>query len=1323
MSGGIADVLPLAPAQEGLYFHALLAAGGTDPYLVQARFRLAAPVDTGALRTALDGLLRRHPNLRACFRHKGLDHPVQLIPRRTEVPWTETDLGAGPPAAAEAELERLLAADRARPFDVTRPPLLRAALFRRAGGEADLVLTLHHILADGWSLPIIARELAALYAGGPELPPAPPYRDYLAWLRGRDDAAGRAAWRAALDGLPAPVPLPTAPATARPAGTLDVELPARLGAAVAGTARAAGCTPGTLTQVAWALVLARTTGRDDVVFGGVVSGRPAGLPGVESMVGLFLNTLPVRVRLRRGETLGALLRRVQREQLALTEHHQVRLADLQRDAGTGDLFDTVLAFENYPREDLAADGALRLVATRDATHYPLTLAVVAGERWVLRLTHRDGIDAAALAGRLVCAFEELTAAGALDVPADAVDVLPAEESAHLLATARGTLRPAPEPATVPGRFAACAARTPHAPAVVAPGRTLDYAALDAAATRLAARLRAAGVGPETPVALLLPRSPELVVAQLAVVGAGGCYVPLDTAHPTAHLTRLLADCGAQLAVTRGPRPDWLPADVTVLATDDEGRAPDGPADDPTDGSAETGGGLAAADVHPESAACLMYTSGTTGEPKGVLTPHRALVELAADGRFAGGAHRRVLCHSPYTFDAASYEVWVPLLTGGTVVLGPPVEPGTLRRTLEEHRVTALWLTAELFRTVAELAPAALAGLREVWCGGDVVPPEAVHRVRAHCPDTVVVNGYGPTETTVFATTHPVAPAAATHSAPTASTAPVPIGRPLDNMRAYVLDTRLRPVPAGAVGELYLAGSGLARGYLGRAGATAERFVADPYGPPGTRAYRTGDLARWTHDGLLEFAGRADAQVKVRGHRIEPGAVEAVLQSCTGVSRAVVTARDTAPAGRTLAAYLVLADGGSPDEVRRQAARLLPAHLLPDTWTVLDRLPLTPHGKTDRRALPDPVPAADPAHAIGAEPADPTERTLCKLFAEELGLPRCTPDTDFFASGGHSLLALRLTARIEAELGTRVPVALLFGAPTPAALAAHLTRTDPYPKPAGPAFDPVLPLRAGDRRPALFCLHSGIGLAWQYAALLPHLAPDRAVYAIQATGHSDPDAPLPDSVADLAEQYAARIRAVQPEGPYALLGHSLGGLLTVALADRLRRDGQQVALAAVLDFTPVPPDVDEAEFPSQDEMDQETLDLLLRFGAPGRPRPPEPLEREAVFAAVRGHDGVFAGRTEEQLTALMRMRARHIRLAHRWRPPAYPGPVLLMTAADEPKGPSTTEKAAAWRRAVRRVEVHEVRCTHTAMLQPQYAPEIAVAVEAALRACPAQGGHP
>ncbi|MGW2228795.1 non-ribosomal peptide synthetase [Streptomyces formicae] len=1064
MSAEIEDILPLSPLQEGLLYHAQhgteSAAGTVDGYGVQLILRLAGPLDHARLRAACGALLARHANLRAAFLHEDLDRPVQLISAEVETPWREHDLrgvGAAPvtesfaaagadlPPAPQAVAAQLLREERERGFDLTRPPLLRFALVQLSDDEHLLALTHHHILLDGWSVPVLVRELLTLYAhhGDPApLPRVRPFRDYLAWLAGRDREASLGVWSAALAGIEGPTRLapeaaPAGPgAAARAPAHLTTDLDERLTADLRARAAAGGLTLNTLIQGAWGVLLHKLTGRDDVVFGGVVSVRPPELPGVADMVGLLINTLPVRVRVAPDDSLGAVCARLQDEQSRLIDHQYIGLGELQRVAGKGELFDTVVVHENYPVDAGAAvPGAPgpRVTGTEDhgGTHYPLALITHPGDRLRLRLDHRTDLFDAAAARDILDRLVRILRAAATDPgrPVARTYVLSATERGRALTDwGRGAPQSGHGPLPVPGApdlsrlFAAQAARTPDRIAVVDGGTRLTYRELDVRAEALARELVECGAGPGRHVAVAMDRSADLVVALLAVVRSGAAYVPIDTRWPAERRRFILGDTDANVLL-----PDaWAPRTLTQ----DAARAPR----------------PGAAAAHPDALAYVMYTSGSTGLPKGVAVTHRDVIALAADARFTRGAHDRVLLHSSHAFDAATYEIWVPLLNGGRVVVAPPGEltAPAVKGLVAEHGLTAVFLTIGLFRLLAEEAADCFGGLREVWTGGERVPPEPLRAVLGACPGTTVVAVYGPTETTTFATCRAFAPGDRVPDT-------VPIGGPMDGTRTYVLDRSLGLVPPGTVGELYVAGAGLARGYVRRPGLSAERFVADPYaasyGVPGERMYRTGDLARWTPEGQLEFAGRADTQVKVRGFRIEPGEVETVLLAQPGVGHAAVVVREDRPGDRRLVAYVVPGSGRATDEI--DTARLtdvlaeqLPGHMVPSAVVVLGVLPLTVNGKLDRTALPA------PGHATvagGREPRTERERALCGLFAEVLGVPEVTVDDSFFALGGDSLLSMRLAGRIRASLGVELPLPLLFKHPTVASLAPHLPGSDAPPQ--------------------------------------------------------------------------------------------------------------------------------------------------------------------------------------------------------------------------------------------------------------------------------------
>ncbi|MEU9083701.1 amino acid adenylation domain-containing protein [Streptomyces sp. NPDC048357] len=904
---GLEDVWPLTTMQDGLLFHAQLAGSTFDAYQMQLVFHLAGEVEPARMRAAGQALLDRYANLRAAFVFDAAGDRVQVVRDRVELPWQYLDLSGFGEEGREEALKRFLTEDHNSHFDLTRAPLVRMSLVMLAPDRWELVFTAHHVLFDGWSIPVLMQDLLRLYGSEGDasaLPRVPGYRDFLVWQAGQDREASARAWAAELAGVESPTLIaPEAGTASDPAGIGQIDIPLSADAARDLGRRAAelGLTLNTLVQGTWALVLAGLTGRQDVVFGATVSGRPPVVPGVDAMVGLFINTLPVRVECGPGATLGELLRDLQNRQSALLDHHHHGLLDIHRSIGLNVLFDTLVGFESYPIDGVAINEAnsaagisITGISPLSGAHYPLVVMAFADPhlRVALQYQHHlfDPETVEGIAARFARILQQLVSDP--DTRVGSVHVLEPAERERLLGTFNDTAVPAPGK-TVPALFEEQAAATPDGIAVAFGAESLTYRELDARANRLAHVLAARGVGQESVVGVALPRSTELVVALLAVLKAGGAYLPVDPEYPAERIEFMLGDAAPTLLLTDSEIVAGLPGGTCPYVVLDDADTVLAVAAAPADALP------AAAHGRVDQLAYVMYTSGSTGVPKGVGVTHRAVSGLALDRQYRGGAHERVLVHSAQSFDASTYELWVPLLGGGTAVVAPvgKLDAGALAAVIAEQRVTALWLTAGLFKVIADENPECFTGVREVWTGGDVVSPASVTRALRACPGLKVVDGYGPTETTTFATTHPMPD-------PERVGEPIPIGRPMDNMRVYVLDAGLRPTLPGVAGELYIAGEGLARGYAHRSALTSERFVASPFGEPGERMYRTGDVVAWTPDGALVFRGRVDTQVKIRGFRIEPAEVEAALAAHPGVAQAVVTWNEDQAGERRLVGYVV-----------------------------------------------------------------------------------------------------------------------------------------------------------------------------------------------------------------------------------------------------------------------------------------------------------------------------------------------------------------------------------------------------------------------------------
>ncbi|RSM42865.1 non-ribosomal peptide synthetase [Actinoplanes sp. ATCC 53533] len=1016
----IEDVWPLSPLQEGLLFHTVYDDEGPDVYVGHWILDLDGPVDVDRLLAAWEALLARHASLRACFRQRRTGETVQIIASRVELPWRVVDLSHLDDAE---EAGRALAEeDRLRNFDLAKAPLLRLTLIRLAGDRHRLVVTCHHAVMDGWSLPIVFDELSTLYAadagGRPDLPAVTSYREYLAWLSRQDKERALSAWVAELRGAEEPTLVAPADPGRAPGmpESVTVQLPEDLTRALDGLARGRGLTLNTLVQGAWAVVLARLAGRTDVVFGATVSGRPADLPGVEEMVGLFLNTVPVRVRLDGGQPVLEMLADLQQRQSALIPHQFLGLADIQKAAGPVAVFDTLLVVENFPRElgepPSADTFGIRVQQGREAAHYPLTLVAVPGESMLIKLDYLtdlfDEATALSIVERFTRVLRQLTGAGVRTVAE--IDVTSAAER-DLVVRDWGAAA-----GVVPSRlaldlFGRQVERRRDEVAVADGDRTWSFGELAEHAERIAGYLGDRGVRRGDRVAVVMERSSELIATLHAVWQAGAAFVPVDPAYPVERVKFMLADAEPAAAVC---------AEAFRAAVLDVGLDPI-VLDDPRTRQSVAESAPRTVATGADDLAYVMYTSGSTGTPKGVAVSHGNVAALAGEPGWGVGPGDTVLMHASHAFDISLFELWVPLLSGARVMIaGPGAVDGEALAGHVAGGVTAAHLTAGAFRVLAEESPESVAGLREVLTGGDAVPPAAVERVRRACPDVRVRHLYGPTEATLCATWWLLEPGDETGSA-------LPIGRPLAGRRAYVLDAFLRPLPPGVKGELYVAGAGVARGYLGRPALTAERFVADPFAPGG-RMYRTGDLAYWTDQGALVFAGRADDQVKIRGYRVEPGEVEAVLGRLPGVGQAVVSVRE-----EHLIGYVVAEAGQDvdPARLREQLAETMPEFMLPAAVMVLDDLPLTVNGKVDRQALPAPDFASKSA---GRAPATATERLLCDVFAEVLGLERVGVEDSFFALGGDSISSMQVAARARRE-GISLTPRQVFEQRTPERLAA------------------------------------------------------------------------------------------------------------------------------------------------------------------------------------------------------------------------------------------------------------------------------------------------
>ncbi|WP_370949849.1 amino acid adenylation domain-containing protein [Amycolatopsis sp. cg5] len=1000
--------LPLSASQKRFWFFHEFDSAAVE-YNVHFGFRLTGDLDLDALRTACRELIARHETLRTTVALAD-DEPVQIIHPAGEPELSILDL---------ADWEAQVAAEVTVPFDLRTGPPVRF-LVLSGDNEHILLFGLHHIAVDGWSMGLLAEELSALY-NRKKLPALPvQYADYASWQHGRLTETALEPhlryWREKLDGL-VPLQLPTdrpRPAVLTSVGrdhrfNLSAETAKRLN----DLSTQHGATLFMTLIAACQLLFARHSGQRDVAVGTAVSGRER--PELERLIGCFINTLAIRSTVDGTASFTDFLARVKETVLGAFAHQEVpfeRLVDElcdERDASRTPLVQAMVVLQSGLQRSLEFDGLRgeRLELAEVSSIFDISIEFTEHDAGmdVLVKYNTDLFDAETverMAGRL-----EVLVASLLDAPELPMADLSMSDDAEqrLLAEWNDTAFPGPE-GSVPALFQAQVRRTPNAIAVVSDRERLSYAEVNARANRLAHLLIGRGLEAESRVAIILDRSADAVIAMLAVLKAGAVYVPLHASYPIERVRLVVQDVDAKLLLTDLALKEKAQAvGCDLIVVDDEPELSSHRTDDPARG------------IDPERLAYVMFTSGSTGKPKGVAVTHHNVVALTADRRWLDGGQERLLFHSPHAFDAATFEMWVPLLAGGRVVVAPgELTPELLRGLVNGEGLTGMFLTTALFNLFADEDPGCFAGLREVWTGGEAASVVAFGRVQAHCADTTLVHVYGPTETTTFATCRPMLDAT------------TPIGRPMDNTTAYVLDDYLKPAPSGVPGELYLAGTGVARGYFGRPGLTAERFVANPFGTG--RLYRTGDLVRWTRAGELEFLGRADGQVKIRGFRIELGEIEAALRAHPAVSEAVVIARQDG--GRKYLAAYVIPDGELPD-LKAYLGESLPEYMVPAAFVELAEFPLTATAKVDHRALPDPRAQLSEGYVA---PADPVQEQLSRIWAEAIGVEQVGIEDNFFGLGGDSILAIQVVSKAQ-RAGLRLTSKDLFRWQTIATLAPHV----------------------------------------------------------------------------------------------------------------------------------------------------------------------------------------------------------------------------------------------------------------------------------------------
>jgi amino acid adenylation domain-containing protein len=1168
-----ASPCPLSFAQEQFWLLHQMLPPGSPAYNVEGAISINGAYDASALKGALDELVRRHEILRTSISLSG-GQLVQTVSLASDLPLAEVDLSALPELERARQWTRLSHEEGQRPFDLSQLPLLRATVVHHSGQEHTVLLIIHHIVADEWAVGLIRDEVKQLYSAFSEKRSSPltelpvQYADFACWQRERFEGEKLeeqiAYWKKELEGaspvLTLPTDKPRPPTQTFRGATEHFALPKELQQQLLALCMKEQVTPFMLLEAAFASLLHRYSGQADILVGTPISGRTQS--ETQRLVGCFLNTVVLRSQFGTGQTFRTLLYQAREQVLGAFAHadlpfgHLVATVTPDRDPSRTPLFQVMFVLHDPDRTSNASTVFVHPRIHNGTSKFDLTLYLSMTEAGLEGIMeYSTDLFEAETVRRMCRHFGVLLEMIARD-PDQSVSSLPIlthDDHHQLLVEWNRTKADYPREVPLAQLFEAQAEQSPDVVALVCGPESLSYAELNARANQLAHELRARDAGPDRLVGLFVERSADMVVALLAVVKAGAAYLPLDPLLPRERLSYMLEDSGATLVMTQDSLRPALPAFGGIVISLDDKSWRSNPRDN-----------LAVA-VEPEHLAYVIYTSGSTGRPKGVEVPRGALTNFLWSMRNWLGltTEDRLLAATTISFDIAGLEIWLPLLVGARLVLASrddAVRGESLRELIDRHGITFLQATPITWRLLLE---AGWKGKSEFQaaCGGEAMPRDLA---AALAPIVRRLwNLYGPTETTIWSTGYLVRD----------GKQPVLIGRPVANTQCYILDENRQPVPIGVVGELFIGGDGLARGYLRQPELTAEKFLPDPFrSQAGARIYRTGDLARYLADGNIECLGRTDHQVKIRGYRIELGEIEAVVARHGAVRQVVVVVREDAPGDKRLVAYLV-ADAPPPDLVEQLRAQLraaLPEYMVPQHFVALGSFPTTPNGKIDRKALPAPAAAANqPSTSDARMPRSESERKIAAILCEVLALRSVGLDDDFFDLGGHSLLAVRIVSAINQQFGTSLPVRILFGARTCAQLAREVDLRANREAGAEPELWPILvPIQANGSGTPLFCASRPNVNALGYAILARHLGSEQPVYGLQAQVPEDPQIDFTQQqYEDIAREYIKAMRSVQPRGPYHVIGQCQGAYIAFEMARQIEATGDRFGLLGIIDAWP------------------------------------------------------------------------------------------------------------------------------------------------------------